>query len=326
MLYYDCLKNNVDFKVDLPIEVAEFLGVPLRKALANNESKQTINNIYDKMELDCASLFLENEMCAELYLQDKNVSDTFKKQFIDTFQTLNIKKVKHYNSIFVKPNFLDMFLKYLFPWIKKKFYLYTGASDYSIDDKYLKYIKNVKIINWIGHNITIDHEKVIKIPIGFSTDVGKNPQLLNILKQRRINYENKECKLLLTYMEETSEKRKSLRSSFQKKEWVTIAPKCDFETYMDHINKHRFVCCPRGNGIDTYRFWECIYMGSVPIVESSPLDDLYSKVNCIIVESFDDLKKEQLDNFKYNDQLMGEEALLLDSYDSNISSISLSKS
>ena len=141
-----------------------------------------------------------------------------------------------------------------------------------------------------------------------------------------LKYDDKECKFLITHMEETSEKRKNLHAYFEKKDWVTIAPKCDFETYMDHINKHRFVCCPRGNGIDTYRFWECIYMGSVPIVESSPLDDLYSKVNCIIVESFFDLKKEQLDNFKYNDDLLSKEALLLKSYDSNISSINLRKS
>ena len=25
--------------------------------------------------------------------------------------------------------------------------------------------------------------------------------------------------------------------------------------------------CPRGCGIDTYRLWDCIYMGCIPIVE-----------------------------------------------------------
>lgn len=326
MLYYNCLKNYVDFKVDLPIDVAEFLGVPLRKAIAENASKEKINRIYDTMEVDCASFFLENEIYVESYLKNKDVSEPLKSQFIECFKTLNVKNVRHYNRIFVKPNFLDIFFKYLFPWIKKKFYLYTGASDYSIDDKYVKYIKNVKIIKWIGQNITLEHEKVIKIPIGLSTNVGENVELLNKLKRRRIKYDDKGCKFLITHMEETSEKRGNLHAYFEKKDWVTIAPKCDFETYMDHINKHRFVCCPRGNGIDTYRFWECIYMGSIPIVESSQLDDLYSKVNCIIVESFFDLKKEQLDNFTYNYELMGKEALLLNSYDSNISLINSSNS
>ena len=146
------------------------------------------------------------------------------------------------------------------------------------------------------------------------------------LRQRRIKFENKEDKMLVTYMEQTCEKRKHLQSYFQKKNWVEIAPKCDYETYMTNINNHKFICCPRGNGIDTYRFWESIFMGCVPIVESSPLDDLYSKVNCIIVDSFLNLKKEQLDNFIYNNNLMGEESLLLESYDSNISTVSSSNS
>ena len=219
-----------------------------------------------------------------------------------------------------------MFFTYLFPRIKKRFYLYTGASDYSIDDKYLKYINNIKIINWIGHNITMKHKKVIKIPIGLSTKVCEDADLLEKLRQRRTKYENKEDKMLVTYMEQTCEKRKNLHSYFKKKDWAVVAQKCDYETYMDNINNYKFICCPRGNGIDTYRFWETIYMGSVPIVESSQLDDLYSKVNCIIVDSFLNLKKEQLDNFKYNNDLMDEESLLLESYDSNISCIRSCKS
>jgi len=30
------------------------------------------------------------------------------------------------------------------------------------------------------------------------------------------------------------------------------------------------VACPRGQGIDTYRFWEAIYMGAIPIITRPP--------------------------------------------------------
>ena len=46
----------------------------------------------------------------------------------------------------------------------------------------------------------------------------------------------------------------------------------------------------------------------------------------ITKDDFSFEKKEQLDNFVYNNKLMGEESLLLKSYDSNISSISSSNS
>jgi len=326
VLYYNCLKNNVDFKVDIDVRVAEFLGQDLRNALSRNASKEEINSIYTAMERMCATLFIQNNDFKIEIINKHNVSHDFKKLFIDSFETLDITKIKHNSKIFVKPNFLDMFFSYLFPRIKKKFYLYTGASDYEMDTKYLKYVNNVKIIKWIGHNITMNHKKVIKVPIGLSTKVGENVKLLEDLRQRRIKYENKEGKMLVTYMEQTCKKRTNIKTHFEKQDWTEVAPKCDYETYMDNINNYKFICCPRGNGIDTYRFWESIYMGCVPIVESSLLDDLYSKVNCIIVDSFFNLKKEQLDNFKYNNDLMGEESLLLESYDSNISSMSSSNS
>jgi len=38
------------------------------------------------------------------------------------------------------------------------------------------------------------------------------------------------------------------------------------------------VVAPRGNGWDTHRLWEALYLGCVPIVESGPLDALYNQL------------------------------------------------
>ena len=299
-LYYDLLKTQTEHKIDLPLDVAEFLGKDLRKKIAEKASKEEVNKIYDEMEKNCAMCFLmmnmdlKEEIC-KMFLINEN--EKFKEKFIERFNTCKINNIVTGDRIFVKPNFLDMFFKYLFPKIKKKFYLYTGASDYSIDYKYLKYLNNNKIINWIGHNIELNHKKVIKIPIGFSNKTSENEKLLDDLYKLKKEYSNKKCKLLITYMEETNKKRKKIKRIFDDKKWVEFCNKCDFESYMKHINNYRFILCPRGNGIDTYRFWETNFMGSVPIVESSNLDDLYKKVNCIIVNKFEDLKEEDLKNY-----------------------------
>lgn len=36
--------------------------------------------------------------------------------------------------------------------------------------------------------------------------------------------------------------------------------------FFREIKAHSFTLCPRGNGIDTHRLWETLYMGSIPIV------------------------------------------------------------
>jgi len=41
--------------------------------------------------------------------------------------------------------------------------------------------------------------------------------------------------------------------------------------YCRLIRQHDFVLCPRGNGRDTHRLWECLYMGSIPIVKKGDL-------------------------------------------------------
>jgi len=38
-------------------------------------------------------------------------------------------------------------------------------------------------------------------------------------------------------------------------------------SYYDDLSKSKFMICPRGCGIDTYRMWDCIHMGCIPVVE-----------------------------------------------------------
>lgn len=71
------------------------------------------------------------------------------------------------------------------------------------------------------------------------------------------------------------------------------------EEYLKQINSHKFVLCPRGNGLDTHRFWETLYCGSVPIISKSdlPLRNLERYVPILIIDSYSCLKnKEYIEN------------------------------
>lgn len=43
--------------------------------------------------------------------------------------------------------------------------------------------------------------------------------------------------------------------------------------YLESIKHHDFVLCPRGNGRDTHRLWETLYLGSTPIVKRGDLPE-----------------------------------------------------
>ena len=39
-----------------------------------------------------------------------------------------------------------------------------------------------------------------------------------------------------------------------------------YEEYLTELADNMFVMCPNGNGLDSYRIWEALYVGSTPIV------------------------------------------------------------
>jgi len=63
----------------------------------------------------------------------------------------------------------------------------------------------------------------------------------------------------------------------------------DRAKYWKALGETSFVAAPQGRGLDTYRLWEVLSMGSVPVVTSSSLDLLFSSFPVIIVPSWDEV-------------------------------------
>ena len=60
--------------------------------------------------------------------------------------------------------------------------------------------------------------------------------------------------------------------------------------YLANLRKVNFVLCPEGNGLDTHRLWETLYMGGVPVVTASMyLNSLYYQLPIVILDSWDGL-------------------------------------
>jgi len=60
--------------------------------------------------------------------------------------------------------------------------------------------------------------------------------------------------------------------------------------YCELLRQYDFVVCPRGNGRDTHRLWESLYMGSIPIVKKGDLPpSLLSQFPIWAVESWSEV-------------------------------------
>lgn len=222
------------------------------------------------------------------------------------FAPFIIDNIKHGDTVFVKTDLLPEFFNSIFPKIKNKFFLINGSSDNEIDNKYLNFVNDDKIIKWFGFNITIEHDKIFKIPIGFEENelLGGNQILLDKLFSIQMEFKDKTNKLLITNFGNTHSSRTNLNKLFNTNNdfIVHYKERLPFEQFMQKINQYKFVLSPRGNGVDTHRFWEILLMGSVPVVETSGLDSLYNKFPCIIVESFDKINADLLNSYIHDNE------------------------
>lgn len=58
----------------------------------------------------------------------------------------------------------------------------------------------------------------------------------------------------------------------------------------------RFVFCPSGLGFDTFRLWETLVLGAIPVVESNEagMDRIYGSLPVLVVRDFRDVTEDML--------------------------------
>jgi hypothetical protein len=72
--------------------------------------------------------------------------------------------------------------------------------------------------------------------------------------------------------------------------------------YLRNLRSHSLVPCPEGNGVDTHRLWETLYMGGTPVVISNKLiDTLVKELPVIVLKDWS-----QISDLKLIDRLWGE--------------------
>ena len=60
--------------------------------------------------------------------------------------------------------------------------------------------------------------------------------------------------------------------------------------FLRNLRHHTLVLCPEGNGIDTHRLWETLYMGGIPaVVKNYYLDDLYNQLPILRLNNWGEL-------------------------------------
>lgn len=163
----------------------------------------------------------------------------------------------------------------------------THNSDYSIsyalslgNNKEI-FEKNQNLL-WFAQNVDVVHPRIFSIPIGFE-NLEWFPQLkkMETLAKFREEITEKNIMCIALFNPSTYEKRLEILKYFYNQPFSVTASTINgysFEDYAKLLVSSYFCVCPRGNGIDTHRFWEALYCGAIPIVEQCTNIYFYEKL------------------------------------------------
>ena len=175
----------------------------------------------------------------------------------------------------------------------KNIKLITHEGDYSVDEAI--FLKKPKCISkWYAQNVNYNHPDLIPIPIGLANDYCPiTLKIDNLLREG-----TPEKLLYINHRVETyPEDRKWIYDYFKTSDWCTVdSPNLTLDEYKKQLDNHKFIICPRGNGIDTHRLWESLYHGIIPIVENRIYCKCLEDLPVLIVDSFKNINEEFLNN------------------------------
>lgn len=192
-----------------------------------------------------------------------------------------------------------MYVKQLFDEIrglKCEFVIVSHNCDTNVDESF-KIPSNVK--KWFTQNVDVRDPKIESLPIGLENDkwfkaIGKKDKMRKKLREIR---KHKNLVYLNVNVNTNPAERVPVYQFLQDKSWVTVERGVNgkgFDGYIDNVYNHKYVVCPRGNGIDTHRLWETLYMGSVPIVKRDINNWYYNALPILYVNDWSDITEELL--------------------------------
>ena len=183
-----------------------------------------------------------------------------------------------------------------------QFTIFTAFEDTPLDD-YIwdKIPDNVVSINTA--NGVVFGGKVKPFPHGIERKMYPGYDHHEILREFIEDDRKATKKLFICHREDTGARR-HLRDHFKDKDWATVAPSLGYEEYLTGIKDHKFVLCPSGNGIESARNWETLYMKRVPVFEDHPyLREMFKDFPAVFVDKFENLTEEMLDDELYEEAL-----------------------
>lgn len=170
---------------------------------------------------------------------------------------------------------------------------------------------------WYGCMIESKHEKISSIPIGVENNehFGNKGEIIKEINKYKIEKKNDKLiyvnfKISNNYLERIQAYNAIKNSNFctftdkmfteqqinPPKEPFPFVNKENYEKFAYEVKSHKFVLCPTGNGLESHRLWETLYLGSIPIVRRNINYSFYEdKLPILMIDNWEEITDKLLE-------------------------------
>jgi hypothetical protein len=198
--------------------------------------------------------------------------------------------------------------------IKLEFYL---MDEPNVNSNIISYLLPYSTHIFCQNNI-YDHPQVHCMPIGIrdcgNVVIGHEGFTHNILCNQKSQDHEKNILCLLCFTlnhDDNNDERYRCYNILNKEQFILnlnnekydntnplFCGKIPLEINYLYLHKSYYVLCPKGAGEDTHRFWEAIYLNTIPIVKKSHtvFDKVYNIFPCLLIDNWTQITKDFLEN------------------------------
>lgn len=237
--------------------------------------------------------------------------DTYSKDILEIRDLKNFNKevvVETLNDckrVFIYTHLLEFFQESLLDFITTPLEIVCHNSDHVFDETFRKILDNKYITKVYAQNLNIIDSKCKLIPIGVANAMWKHGNINSVAQVTKTMSVDKPKLIYINVNPNTFDYRKIVLKHCQSQFKSICFGNLQFKDYLEELSKYKFSLCIRGNGIDTHRFWESLYLHVIPIIINN------SETNCdgfvenlrklnvpfLEIKNLSDLNKKTCENF-----------------------------
>jgi hypothetical protein len=224
-------------------------------------------------------------------------------RYVINYDDLKVNEHVDNDWWFCRTDFIEYFFAEHEP--PAPYVLFSHNSDRSVDKSFRTAMRHRRLRAWFAANADLRHPKLHAFPLGIANPHWRHGDGA-LVARLQLEEINKRELFDASYDIST---RPEAREYCRKQTGIAPGRRHDYEEYLRSL-------APRGNGLDTHRVWEALYLRTIPVVTRSVLSEQHSELPMIVLDDWADFREVDFSPELY-ERTMGDwrpDGLKLDSY------------